>query len=364
MAIDARAFLRGFVLPLVEGGELHVGRAIGARELASLRREVDLELHEENALLAEARARVARQLVLRAPPLGWDETSLRLAVGIHDLLFLSHPDAGRWNVRRAALARVERFVARLLALEPPRGEDELIARHTLVAGLQRVTRTDVALETWAAVYSFRGQTAPARLTRWRWLRRVREQQRTLTWLEDETLSDAQLAIVAELYRASPLTDLLSPARARPPFSWLAVARCLGWPRLARAVCQGYLERGLEVIGPPLARAFWELVAARGRSPDARAALGLAAGLVCYLYAARSLAPQLAPLKLEEGREVVELLPSVLVAAASCGLWPAEQALGPRFVGERLRAQLEQARRAIGAEVIDQLASQLRSALAA
>src|SRR5215831_19847717 len=96
-----RPFVAAFLLPLVRGGALHVGRPLGARAVA---RVMDLvaraardPAHDEAdpiaALAAGRQAVAARHLpVTTAPPL--DETSVRLGAALHDLLALAHPDLG------------------------------------------------------------------------------------------------------------------------------------------------------------------------------------------------------------------------------------------------------------------------------
>src|SRR5580693_552435 len=95
----ARPFVAEFLLPLVRGGALRVGRPLGPRAVA---RVMDLvaragadPAHDEAdpiAALASGRRAVAgRHLpVVAAPPL--DEVSVRLGAALHDLLALAHPD--------------------------------------------------------------------------------------------------------------------------------------------------------------------------------------------------------------------------------------------------------------------------------
>src|SRR3954468_11573966 len=97
------AFVSRFLLPLVKGGPLHVGRPLGARAVAEMTRAwqpgtrrafTTLEdIVEEDAIAELTRLRQLRARALlfaaTAPPL--DETTLRLAVGVHNLLSLGHP---------------------------------------------------------------------------------------------------------------------------------------------------------------------------------------------------------------------------------------------------------------------------------
>src|SRR5437870_5456543 len=85
-------FVRGFLLPLVAGGEVHVGAPLGARGLSRLLEGARDERAE--AEVQDARWAVASELQLRPIPPALDEEALRLAAAVHDLLFLYHPAAG------------------------------------------------------------------------------------------------------------------------------------------------------------------------------------------------------------------------------------------------------------------------------
>src|SRR4051812_29938833 len=104
-------FVSRFLLPLVKGGTLHVGRPLGERALAAMaaafrpgrRRVLSLEdMAEEDALAELARLRHgrARALLVEAtlPPL--DESALRLGIAVHNLLALMHPALERRNLER------------------------------------------------------------------------------------------------------------------------------------------------------------------------------------------------------------------------------------------------------------------------
>ncbi len=378
----AEAFLREFVRPLVAGGELHVSSPLDADDVAELRAEgtfgSDLTVATEPLQAVEsARQARATELWLYPVPTPWDDTSVALAVGAHNLLFFSHPDA-RVSARRRR--RLVEFTAALLQRPAPATAEEVIGRHTLLAGLPRLCRTDITVDYWAAVETFRGKQPPKRLLRWRRLRRVRTQQRTITWLADEQLGEEQVQLVAGLLALSPLTDLLTPQRRAPVFSWLPHARYLQHPHLARLLCHRYLEIGLEQVSPPLVRAFWELTASRwvdvqvaaaqrSLAPDNLAArrslVQLVCGMLCYLVSLQEL-PRLAnnpePLLPPGVEDLHSHIASVLVAAEACGLLPSDEALGMPGLAARLREQISQARKPLGADRIDNLAARLRAAL--
>ena len=111
---EARArarFVEKFLLPLVAGGEVHAGAPIGHAGLVRM-----LDAAADSALegrLQDARWAVARELQRRAIPPRLDEESFALAVALHDLLFLYHPDAGPPGARSERL--VERVGSSILA---------------------------------------------------------------------------------------------------------------------------------------------------------------------------------------------------------------------------------------------------------
>src|SRR5262245_60337613 len=96
-----RRFVAEFMLPLCRGGALHVGRPLGLRAVQALAARlapagkdvVPGADDEQNAALElrELRAGRARALLMDAPAPALDETSLRLAAAVHDILALAHP---------------------------------------------------------------------------------------------------------------------------------------------------------------------------------------------------------------------------------------------------------------------------------
>src|SRR4051812_18747137 len=99
-----RPFVGRFLLPLVKGGTLHVGRPLGPKAIAAMVRTwragarrafSSLEdMAEEDAIAELGRLRQARARALvydaGTPPL--DETTIRLGAAVHNLLALGHPD--------------------------------------------------------------------------------------------------------------------------------------------------------------------------------------------------------------------------------------------------------------------------------
>lgn len=325
MTFVAEQFLAGFALPLVQGGEVHVGRPLDAEDLHTLQTELVITTTESSAV-AEARTRRAARLWLYPVPGALTGPELALLAGVHNLLFMSHPRAGSFGVGARGEEQLQSYTRRLLAQQVPQQDEGLVARHTLLGSLSGLTRVDVELSYWAGSYTFEGRRPPARLLRWRGLRRVREARTTVRWV-DTDLSRVQLELLVLALAQSPLTDALTPLRQVPPFSWVRIAPLLQRPALARLVAHRYLELGLERIGPALATALWT-DARRAAEPGVGPALRTAAGLVGYLYASLALgrgAPDEPPGVVPGAPE--ESLAGVLVAAQGCGLVPAGPALG-------------------------------------
>ena len=93
----AKDFLERFVRPLVAGGELHVGAPIPMNDVERWEGELPHASVEVEAV-DDARAVVLSTLVVRPPPMLLELDDLKLAVGLHNALFLVHPRAEEWSV--------------------------------------------------------------------------------------------------------------------------------------------------------------------------------------------------------------------------------------------------------------------------
>src|SRR6185436_9115844 len=111
-----RRFVSDFMLPLVRGGPVHIGRPLGMDVIARLAEELPaIDGDAVDALAACRRVVVARVVPAPAAPL-LDQASLRLAAALHDLLALSHPDI--WHSSRRQ-ERISEAALALAALGPP-----------------------------------------------------------------------------------------------------------------------------------------------------------------------------------------------------------------------------------------------------
>jgi hypothetical protein len=232
------AFLRGFVLPLVAGGDVHVGGPIAPDTLA--RWEVELGASSDASvtlqLIDEARAAALAPLVVRPPPMVFSADLLRLAVALYTALVLQHPRSDGW-LNRGGRRELAGFARALATVAPPQDRTELLARHALLARIFELVRRDTIVRWWSGKAEFRGEPPPARLLRWRGVRRVRAESADVPIGEVLAGDDGRNA-VAGLLTISPLTDLLSLTtayRRYPAFRWGAQLDVLRDAELARAV---------------------------------------------------------------------------------------------------------------------------------
>jgi hypothetical protein len=316
MSFRSEYFIHRFVLPLVGGGTLHVGRPLDSEDIEQLVTDA-ADLTRSCREIERVRRRVALRMWRGPVDVGLGEESLRLAAGVHNLLFYSHPAYESLQTTRA-LERFHAVTRRHLCLPQAASETELLARHTLLFRLPALRRTDVDLRFWVGRRSFVGQPIPPRLLRWRRLRRVRIEQRAVNWL-GAVRDSRQRALVRMLFEGSPVTELVGLPRAFPAVRWERVVRYLRWPRVARAVCHEYLRLGVDVVGPSLALSFWGLVQRLQRESwpsggptraEGRRALRLVVGLVEYLYACLAVGGQPPAAETNEWRQSLH---SVLVA---------------------------------------------------
>ena len=273
-----REFLEKFVLPLVTGGELHVGPPIPVADVDRWEHELS-DASVELVAVDEARAQVLSTLVVRPPALVLDRDELALAAGLHDALFLVHPRAEVWSVSDRQRRRIIDTALSLVSQPLSRHRTRVLARHALLHNVLHLTRDDITLTWWTGRARFHGQKPSRRLTAWRNLRRVREEITIVRF--DELLAVADTApIVATLLRRTPLTQLLDNEPGAPPLHWEDAVFLLRDPELARAVAYRLVPDAPpreQILGPSrLAAAFEQMLE---RAPDEADVRAVAAFLV-------------------------------------------------------------------------------------
>jgi hypothetical protein len=277
-----RPFVGRFLLPLVKGGTLHVGRPLGARAIATVvhtwraggRRAFssleDMAEEDATAELARLRQARARALVYDAggPPL--DETTIRLGAAVHNLLALGHPDLGDslgvGLTHRTLARRQEQIVEATLPiadLGPPPTEEEALRRHSLLARLGEITRTEHTVEYWAGRRRFVGRTPPAHLLALPRVRRVATTSTRRLWFKEIGVPACGRPLWIALHRASPLGEALDPGRLDPPPAWERILPVLRFPALCRVVAGQLLDLGLESAGAALVAALLRFVSRQG-----------------------------------------------------------------------------------------------------
>lgn len=371
------AFLERFALPLVLGGEVHVGKPLHEAELVRWGRE--LGFHQGLlAALDEHRTLLARRLVVRSPPPSFDEADLRLCAAVHNVLVLQNPGSRGITTRPRMLSRVRDTALAWASLAAPTTRKELLLRHTLLSRLPFLSRTDVRLSWWTGRADFRGQRPPRRLLLWTWLRRVRVEREVVPASELFAEADGE-RVAHALYAASPLTSVLHPTREAPAFSFAAVAPILRDAELARAVSYSWIGGVPDAARVALHAAAggkaWTRMLEGERSEDVRAVTAFLVH-VCALLALAEVggrdldAPSeilRAVLDVERGssrrEEIMTLLSLPDVAAA---VDPA-LALPPGLNGDtrlsrRWKAHRSQVRAAFSDERVRGLATRLRRAL--
>lgn len=376
MAFSADTFVERFALPLVRGGEIHVGRPVDGEDLRRL--EVEISGVSGASELAEACARRASYFWPDAVSTALDGKAARLLAGAHNTLFLSHPEReGLFRASRGT-SEVVAFTSTCLEVGPPAKDTVAVARHALLGRVPLLRREDVSVRFWAGRREFFGQTPPGRLVAWPRVRRVEREQRTVRWLETEMLPE-QRALLAKLLAVSPVTDLLSIDQGgRPQPDFVLLAPVLGRPRIARLIAYEYASRGVSKVEAALCLGFWRLVceafpgaselALGGKDlPPRRAnellrqAMRAVVGLVQYLVAVEALVgevqlPPRKPPQLGFG--------AVLAAAQRVGLLATGEALGHDEVRGRFEAALKGAEQHLGAERLTPMVEALQGALTA
>jgi hypothetical protein len=284
-----RPLVSRFLLPLVQGGQVHVGRPLDAKAVASLaagwastdlrRRFAQLGPEEMRAgeELARVRAAHAATLLLdpRPPPL--DEGTLRLGAALHNLLLLSHPAFAAPHEERGR-ARLAEIATGLADLGPPPSAIEAVRRHSLLVRLPEVVQPERLVTYWLGKQLFVGRTPPSRLLALPRLRRVNVEETRRLWLREVGIPACARAAFGAMSRASPLGEALDPLRLEPPISWGRILPLLRFPTLARLVADRVMELGLLTAGGSLAAALFQYASVRDAPGPASSPAGVAFGI--------------------------------------------------------------------------------------
>lgn len=269
----ARTFVSSFLLPLVEGGALHVGRPIGGRELESLIERGAEREPEAVHNLALARARQARQHLLGAALPDLDATALRLGAAAHNLLMLAHPQLDGHPREQMAIAEA---TLPFVNLEPPSTAQQVVDRHTVLSRLPELTWSETSVRTVIGRFRYVGRETPAWLAAVPRLGRLALDSTRRGWLKDVGIPAQGRELWLALQLASPLGEALDPLRLDPAPAWERMLLALRFPALCRLAAERVLEVGLPSAGDALTAALLRFAAVRapvhGQAPTP-AALG-------------------------------------------------------------------------------------------
>ena len=213
-----------FLAPLVLGGPTRPGKPIGGKRILSIGDRAPSDA-ATLSLVDLARVRVARRIVavdrLESAPTG---TEWALAGVLHDLVQSTHPGFAA-PLRRSGPPRLLDVVEKTLdALPGATHARDALSRHTWLARMFELARTDTDLKWWTGSERFLGTEPPARLQAWPELRRV-QVTKTARPLMDLPSSGgvadpSRFAhLVSRLLEKSPLTDLATIDRPLPAFVW-------------------------------------------------------------------------------------------------------------------------------------------------
>ncbi len=252
LAAAAKRLYERFLAPLVTGGDLTPGPAIGARAALSLDgglAGVDPDLVSR---VNVARVRMARRLVAVDVLEGPSPAEWGLAAALHDMVYALHPDL-TGVLHRSAPDRLLDFAAQVVGRTPPAASlAEALSRHTFFARAFDLQRTDTLVSWWTGSRRFLGTAPPPRLLAWPELRRVQtaEVEVPLADLPD-ALGAARRErfrrVLSEWLEKVPVTDLATCTRPFPTFAWTGAALGLFATPHGRVL-------GLRALalGPPLA----------------------------------------------------------------------------------------------------------------
>jgi hypothetical protein len=148
-----------------------------------------------------------------------------------------------------------------------------MARHALLHNVFHLKRSDITVSWWTGRARFQGQRPSSRLTAWKSVRRVREEETVVGF--DELLAVPDTApVIATLLRRTPLTQLLDTHPGAPPLHWEDAVFLLRDAELARAVAYRLVPDGAPrdvVAGPArLAAAFEQMLERAPEEADVRA----------------------------------------------------------------------------------------------
>jgi hypothetical protein len=276
-----RRFLREFALPLMKGGEVHLGRPVGWSDIRKL--SARLARDRRDALVAsevvQRRQLFAATLLARVEAQPLDQADLRLLAAAHNLLVRGHPEMkGRVRVQE----RVAELTRDLADLGPPETDQEAASRYALLAHLPDAVRVEHQVQVGPAWMRVRlkkqGGALGLPLRTVARLPSAAVHVRRRAWMKEVGVPACADAALETLFRACPMLEAMDPMRLHPTLSWRRILPVLHFPSLSRAIANRVLELGIETAGSALAGALLRFASVgEGSEPLAsaqEAALGI------------------------------------------------------------------------------------------
>lgn len=262
-------FVHDFGVPFLSGQRCTVGDFLGKEGFEAVYSGLSVEREMVEACDDQL---VEAALFCDVTPAPFDEDAATLLYAVHELYAACHPQAQSFYARAHLFCQAAEQAVRAL----PRTYDpeRLVTRHLIVMPAFAATRTDVTVKWWTGSASFYGEEPPRRLMALPGLRRVDVDRKTtplwrLAMVEgDEETRVARVSLMNALLNLSPLTRLVllgDPVQKQLGFSLTLPLKMRGRRmspvfalddrRLARAVTDAILERGVDRAGPMLALAL-------------------------------------------------------------------------------------------------------------
>lgn len=241
-------FAADFLRPLLEGGEVQVGRPLPPGDLEHFALASSSDLEVDQAIYSALHRTASIIAPVKRIPYP-DRGTLALAMAGHNLVFITDPHLDRAFSRGARPEILAWADALIEAADAPRTRSEVLSRHAIVNRLLLLAREDVTVKIWAATYHFQGREVPRNVVAMPRLRRVRKKRERHPLLElfsavdESTPFEVQPSFEALLAR-SPITELFHlEGHTKLRLGGAALA-ALADPSIAAGVARRVVNRGL------------------------------------------------------------------------------------------------------------------------
>jgi len=198
----------GFLLPLLRGGDVRVGRPLspGMLESFALSRPADTDV--DATIIELLCAEAAALAPVRSVP--WpDRGAMAITMACHDIAIVTDPALGRW-LARGSRSKVLQWIDWLIeAAGHPITRGEALVRHAVLSRFLSLERPDTVASNWGFTHRYLGRPVPdGFFARPRFVE-MRSSRRALVELVKEL--DEEVGTwrrLATLIERSPVTQLL------------------------------------------------------------------------------------------------------------------------------------------------------------